>query len=112
MTFWLLRGLRKGVVTTGYPDSIEPSTSDLPSPPTFDVDRLSDDLVDALIAVCPSNAFRREGREFVYDVGACTRCGLCLEVAGDAARPSGITELAARRREDLVHTAQLGKEGS
>lgn len=107
MTLWFLRGLLRGVVTTRYPTAPEPTTRLLPSPPSFRVDLLTEELADALVAVCPSRALRREGSRLVYDVGACTACGRCLEGGGRAVRPSGFIELATSRRADLVHTMEI-----
>ncbi len=103
MSLWFLRGLRRGVVTTRYPKTPpDPWTATLPTPPSFVTDRLDIATADALVAVCPPAALRREGLELVYDVGACTACGRCLVVADGAAVPSGQIELATQRREDLV----------
>lgn len=102
MTTWFLRGLWRGVVTTRYPARPEPSVTALPSPPMFCAALLTAPLVDALVDVCPSRALRRDVGELVYDVGACTACGRCGELAGEAARPSGSVELAATSREQLV----------
>jgi ferredoxin len=102
VTWWFLRGLRTGVVTTRYPEQAEPSAATLPSPPLLRADRLTGATVDAMAAVCPSRALWREGDWLRYDVGACTACGRCMQVSGDAARPSGRVELAATSREDLV----------
>ncbi len=108
MTFWMWRGLRRGIVTTRYPDQPEPSTDALPTPPVFRSSLLTDDLVDEMVAVCPSHALARTGDLLVYDVGACSACGLCLQIAGEAARPSGMLELAATDRNELVRTIVIG----
>ncbi|MGI8576722.1 MAG: hypothetical protein ACR2KG_02135 [Nocardioidaceae bacterium] len=90
-------------MTTRYPAQPPDSwTVNLPSAPEFRADRLTDELADRLVAVCPSRALRRQGSDLVYDVGACTVCGRCLDVAAHAARPSGQLELAARNRADLI----------
>lgn len=102
MKLWFLRGLASGVITTRYPAGNEPSIATLPSPPVYRADLLTSLLGDALIAVCPSRALRREGTTLVYDVGTCTACGRCLAVAGPAARPGGLIELAATERGQLV----------
>lgn len=102
MAMWFLRGLRKGVVTTRYPEVVDDWAAALPTPPTFESGSLTVHLVDHLVAICPSGAIRREGHEMVFDVGACTACGRCLEAAMGAAVPSRVFELAATRRADLV----------
>jgi hypothetical protein len=106
---WFLRGLRRGVVTTRYPAREEPSTGLLPSPPAFRPELLTDELVDELAAICPARALVRTGDTLRYDVGACTACGRCAPVAGDAAEPSHLVELAATDRNQLVkHIPILG----
>ena len=108
MKAWFLRGLRRGVVTTRYPDRAEPSTAQLPSPPVFRTALLTPGLADELCHTCPSGALRRDGDVLRYDVGACTCCGRCYPVAGDAARPSGEVELAATARDQLVKGLPIG----
>lgn len=108
MRVWLLRGLRRGVVTTRYPARPEPSAATLPGPPAFRPERLSTRAVDEMAAVCPSRALHREGRVLVYDVGACTACGRCYGPAGPAAEPSGEIELAATARDQLVKRIPIG----
>jgi ferredoxin len=110
MTFWFVRGLLRRVVTTRYPARPEPSVAALPTPPVLRADLLSVSLVDALIEVCPSRAFRHEGQMLVYDVGACTACGRCYPVAGAAARPSGVLELAATARDQLVKRVRIADD--
>jgi dissimilatory sulfite reductase (desulfoviridin) alpha/beta subunit len=95
MALWLLRGLRRQVVTTRYPARPDPSAALLPTPPAFDPRRLTRELADRLVRLCPSRALRPDGDALLLDVGACTACGRCIQAAGDAARPSGVFELAA-----------------
>jgi NAD-dependent dihydropyrimidine dehydrogenase PreA subunit len=102
MALWFLRGLRKGVVTTRYPAVTDPWTVALPTPPLFDPKLLTSAVADRVVEVCPSRALAREEDLLVLDIGSCTGCGLCLPVAGAAARPSGIFELAATSRAHLV----------
>ncbi|HVA61732.1 MAG TPA: hypothetical protein VNG13_14535 [Mycobacteriales bacterium] len=112
MALWFLRGLRRGVVTTHYPAGPpDPWTATLPSPPVFSSAALTRELVAELVAVCPSHALSIEGDDtLVYDVGGCTGCGRCLAVAGDAATPSGVIELAATDRRQLVKRIRLPEE--
>jgi ferredoxin len=101
MAFWFIRGLRRGVVTTGYPKTPPgPWTVALPTPPVFRARALTAARVDKLVARCPTGALRRDDGTLVFDVGACTACGRCL-MAG-VAEPSGQWELAATSRADLV----------
>jgi hypothetical protein len=102
MAFWFLRGLRKGIVTTRYPAEVDPWAALLPTPPMFDPRKLNRPLVDRLIEACPSTALVRDDDFLVVDLGACSGCGRCLALAGAAARASGVFELAATSRQQLV----------
>ena len=107
MPLWFLRGLRRGVVTTHYPGRPESSAAQLPTPPSFRAEALSPQVADLLCWVCPSHALRRDGDEIVFDVGACTACGRCQEVAPGAVRASGEFELAATNRAALIKRIPL-----
>jgi Ni,Fe-hydrogenase III small subunit len=103
---WFIRGLSRGIVTTRYPKMIDTWAKSLPSPPLFDIGRLTEEMPDRLSAACPSGSLRREGDFLVLDVGTCGSCARCGEVAG-VTRPSGQVELAAVRREDLLKRIPL-----
>ena len=110
MVLWFARGLRRGVVTTGYPlTEPDPWTTDLPTPPVFTSAQLNPDVVAALVAVCPSAALQRTDNTLIYDIGACTACGRCLAAAPEAVRPSGVFELAATTREQLIKHVRFPK---
>jgi ferredoxin len=98
---WFLRGLRRGVLTTRYPSQLDAWASELPSPPAFRSQLLTEELVERMASACPSGALRRDGDALVLDLGACTACGRCAEVGGEAVRPSGASLLAADRRDSL-----------
>lgn len=98
---WFLRGLRRGVVTTRYPASVDAWTSALPSPPAFHSRRLTRELAGRLEDACPAGALWREDGALVVDLGACTGCGRCLAVDADAVRASGAFLLASQRRDGL-----------
>jgi formate hydrogenlyase subunit 6/NADH:ubiquinone oxidoreductase subunit I len=110
MPLWFIRGLRRGVVTTHYPTRPDSSARNLPTPPAFRPQRLDRRLADRLCRVCPSRALRREGDMLVFDVGACTACGLCQEAAPEAVTASGEFELAATNRAHLVKRIPLLRE--
>lgn len=107
MALWFTRGLRRRVVTTRYPVALDGWASSLPTPPEFFPRRLTKDLCDRMIAVCPSTALMRINQTLVFDVGACSACGRCISVAGAAARPSGVFELAATKRSQLVKSIPI-----
>jgi ferredoxin len=98
---WFLRGLRRGVVTTRYPGEVDAWTRDLPTPPAFHSRLLTTELVDRLQAACPARALRREGATLVVDIGACTGCGRCAAIGGDAVQASGESLLASESRDAL-----------
>lgn len=112
MVFWFLRGVRRGVVTTHYPDRPEPSTSDLPTPPRFRSDLLTADLADRLVAACPGPALYRDEAGLVLDLGACTGCGRCERAAADVpglVTRSGEFELATSDRNRLLKHIPIGE---
>jgi len=102
MPLWFARGLRRGVVTTWYPARPDGSAASLPTPPAFRPRKLTRELVDVMISVCPGPALRREDDRLIFDAGACTACGRCALVAPYAVTPSGEFELAATDRAALV----------
>ena len=106
--FWFLRGIRKGVVTTRYPAERDVWTAQLPTPPAFRGDLLTVELAERLVAACPGGALRHDGADLVLDLGACTSCGRCTEVGGEAVVASGEFELAARDRGALVKRIPIG----
>ena len=102
MPLWFARGLRRGVVTTRYPARPDSSAAALPTPPAFRPAKLTCELVDVMISVCPGTALNRTADTLVFDVGSCTACGRCARVAPHAVTPSGEFELAATARSALV----------
>ena len=107
MALWFLRGIRRGVVTTRYPAGYPAPPADawtrtLNGPPLFRPQRLTEEIADALVEICPSQALKRDGGELVYDVGACTCCGRCVGPARDAIVPSHQQELATTDRAHLI----------
>jgi formate hydrogenlyase subunit 6/NADH:ubiquinone oxidoreductase subunit I len=113
MPLWFIRGLRRGVVTTHYPARPDSSARHLPTPPAFRPWRLDRGLADRLCRVCPSRALHVAGDGegggdvLLFDVGACTACGLCREAAPEAVTASGEFELAATNRAHLVKRIPL-----
>ncbi len=110
MALWFLRGLRRGIVTTGYPRRTDEWAHSLPSPPSFDSRVLTPRLVDRLEEVCPNGSLRREGGHLLLDVGSCTMCGACENAARHAVVPSGSFELSATERQHLIKRIPI--EGS
>ncbi len=107
MPLWFARGLRRGVVTTRYPARPDGSAASLPTPPAFRPRQLTREDVDRMIAECPGTALSRAAYTLVFDVGSCTACGRCAQVAPHAATPSREWELAATTRSALVKTIPI-----
>jgi Ni,Fe-hydrogenase III small subunit/ferredoxin len=99
MLEWILRGLRRGRVTTGYPfTDEEPFLGFRGSVDVLDATGADDGLIE----LCPTGAIGvRDGRVSL-DRGRCILCGACVEA--DPARFAfrQTYETAARRRSALV----------
>jgi Ni,Fe-hydrogenase III small subunit/formate hydrogenlyase subunit 6/NADH:ubiquinone oxidoreductase subunit I len=100
MLEWIFRGLRKGRVTTRYPNAREPS----PDGYRGRVDVLNDTTADAsLTDVCATGAITVDPRgRIALDRGRCILCGDCVRHAPDRFSFSPGYETASRSRERLV----------
>jgi len=108
MLEWVLRGLRGGILTTGYPRRPEPAPAGFrgrvevrdpsPAPPE-------------LATVCPTGAIGAGPEGMTLDRGLCILCGAC--VAREPARFAFADgyETAARRRGALVVGAGVQATG-
>jgi Ni,Fe-hydrogenase III small subunit/formate hydrogenlyase subunit 6/NADH:ubiquinone oxidoreductase subunit I len=100
MLEWIYRGLRKGRVTTRYPDRAEPA------PPGFhgriDV-REGEGAAPGLARVCPTGAITVDAAERVaLDHGRCILCGECVRAAPERFAFSPEYDTATRARAALV----------
>lgn len=79
---WVLRGLRNGVVTTGYPRRPDPAMT----AGVHAVARPAEGAVWApsMAALCPTDAIGHVGDRVTVDQGACIGCGRCIESGGGA----------------------------
>ena len=99
MLEWIVRGLRKGIVTTHYPRRPEP-------PPQGFQGRV--ELLEpagaeaALEAICPTGAIRVEAGRVSLDRGRCILCGACVRADPERFRFVAAYETAARTRARLV----------
>jgi Ni,Fe-hydrogenase III small subunit/NAD-dependent dihydropyrimidine dehydrogenase PreA subunit len=88
---WIVRGLRKGIVTTPYPRRPEPEVAGF---------RGRVEVVDPtgaageLEEVCPTRAIRVEGGTVTVDRGRCILCGACVAAAPERFRFSAAYETA------------------
>jgi len=97
----LLRPLRRGTVTSGYPRRrpvVSPVTRGLP-----ELDTVLCDATAACVDACPTSAIRVEDGEWILDAGACIYCGACAKACPvDAIRLGSQIELAVHERDDLL----------
>ncbi len=76
MTNWVLKGLRTGVKSGGYPDRREDTPGLSPGRPAGT--RLSSvGAADALVACCPTEAISRTNGAIAIDQGRCVHCFRC-----------------------------------
>jgi Ni,Fe-hydrogenase III small subunit/ferredoxin len=110
---WVTRGLRNGVVTTGYPGVADPY---------FESWLGVADLVDAGIAVpgwqsdavrgsCPTGAIDVVARSVVVDAGRCIGCGRCLARYPDLFGWRVGSDVSALTRTGLMRRAEVGPAG-
>ena len=97
----LLRPLRRGPVTSRYPDRpplLPPAARGLP-----ELDPSRCDGNGACVAACPTGAIRLGPGTWSLDAGACVFCGACSRACGpEAIRLGSRIELATDERERLV----------
>jgi Ni,Fe-hydrogenase III small subunit/ferredoxin len=100
MLEWIFRGLRKGRVTTRYPNRPEPS----PDGFRGRVDVRDDTSADAsVLEVCPTGAITIDARGRIQlDRGRCILCGDCVRQAPERFAFNRQYETASRSRERLV----------
>jgi Ni,Fe-hydrogenase III small subunit/ferredoxin len=99
MLKWLFRGLRHGIVTTGYPARPEPA----PSGNRGRIAVLSrDDAPESLAGLCPTAAIQVKDGRISVDRGLCILCGACVAGAPERFAFEAEYETAARRRSSLV----------
>ena len=97
----LLRPLRRGTVTSPYPDG----APDLPAAARGlpELDPLRCDGSAACVDACPTGAIALSAATWSLDIGACIFCGACARACPrDAIRLGSQIELAVRDRTTLV----------
>jgi hydrogenase-4 component H len=97
----LLRPLRRGPVTSRYPDrppDVAPAARGLP-----ELDAVRCDGSAACVSACPTSAITVSPTQWSLDVGACIFCGACARACPrEAIKLGGRIELAVRDRADLT----------
>jgi hydrogenase-4 component H len=97
----LLRPLRRGRVTSRYPDAPPQAAPAVRGLPELDAARC--DGTAACVTACPTGAIRLRAATWSLDVGACIFCGACERACPrDAIRLGPRIELAAVDRASLV----------
>jgi len=107
MLEWIVRGLRKGVVTSRYPRAGEPELDGFRG--RVEVVE-SDEASEALEAICPTSAIRVSAGRVSLDRGRCILCGACVEAAPERFRFSSAYETASRRRAGVVVGASVERQ--
>ncbi len=111
----LRKSLATGVVTTTYPQTPAEVSPAARGRPEIDFANWKD--ARSSVASCPTGALSSTDsngrRTATLDLAKCTFCGLCAE-ADSAIRMTNECELAARKRDDLLTTAQyeIGPDGT
>jgi len=93
---WTLRGLRNGVVTTGYPRRPDPYAEAFPAT----VQPIADLPVD--MSLCPTGAIGSSGGLLRIDTGRCILCGRCVQQRPDLFSWAPGTQTARLHRDALV----------
>jgi Ni,Fe-hydrogenase III small subunit/ferredoxin len=96
---WVLRGLRDGVVTTGYPKRRDPYADEFPA--AVDVRREADGS-PAVGEVCPTGAITVSDGQPRVDRGRCILCGACVRALPDTFTWARGSETAVLARRSLV----------
>jgi Ni,Fe-hydrogenase III small subunit len=96
---WILRGLRKGRVTTRYPGTGEPAALVARGQVTV-LDRAGGQ--PAMAELCPTGAITVADGELNLDRGSCILCGLCVQLAPAHFSFQPAAETARTRRDGLL----------
>jgi Ni,Fe-hydrogenase III small subunit len=106
MANWVLKGLRTGIRSSGYPDRREDAPGISPGRPIGT--RLSASRAEELAKLCPTGAIAAEGAGMAVTHGKCVHCFRCHEKTGEeeAAWEAGY-EWGARADETATAQAKL-----
>jgi Ni,Fe-hydrogenase III small subunit/ferredoxin len=97
----VLRGLRDGVVTTGWPAKPDPYARSWRGPAT--IAAVGSDSTAELAALCPTGAIGTgSDRRLALDQGKCILCGRCVRERPEVFRWSAGSEAAALTRASVV----------
>jgi Ni,Fe-hydrogenase III small subunit/ferredoxin len=96
---WVLRGLRDGVVTSGYPDRPDPYAEAFPATVHPLVSGPSGEPIDSL---CPTRAIDDSDGALRVDTGRCISCGHCVRLRPDLFGWASGSQTARLHRQALV----------
>jgi len=99
MIWWILRGLRKGIVTTRYPAKPEPAPAGFRGRITL---RDRREAPAGYRDLCPTGAIQTVDGALTVDRGRCVLCGACVSAAPDVFAFESDYRTAARQRRTLV----------
>jgi len=98
---WIPRGLRNGIVTTGYPR--KPDGYEAKSRGTIEVNSVRPTpLIDDVMVACPTRAISVDDGGIRLDRGKCILCGRCVDIAPQNFQFSPSFEMSELRRAGLV----------
>jgi Ni,Fe-hydrogenase III small subunit/ferredoxin len=80
---WALRGLRSGVLTTGWPARPDPYAAAGRGPATVLDERPAEVDTEQLERICPTGAIGLAGGAVRLDQGRCVQCGRCVTARPD-----------------------------
>jgi ferredoxin-like protein FixX len=76
MSKWVLKGLRTGIVTTGYPDTVETAPGLSPGRPARRAQGRSEEHL-SVISRCPTGALGQNDGRITVDYARCIHCYRC-----------------------------------
>lgn len=103
MANWVLKGLRTGVKSSGYPSRRDDTPGTSPGRP-IGTSLKSAAAADQLVARCPTEAIARENGGIAIDHGRCIHCFRCQRDVDEAATWQPGFEWAANTDEPALRT--------
>ena len=85
MSRWVLRGLRSGIVTTRYPDALDPSPGTSPGLPRATPMGAAEG--ESLVDRCPTGALGASAEGVRVDARHCVHCMRCHPSSGGVREP-------------------------
>jgi Ni,Fe-hydrogenase III small subunit/ferredoxin len=98
---WIPRGLRNGIVTTGYPRTPDGYPPSFRGSIDVDSNSASASIAD-VVSNCPTRAISVDGDAIHVDRGKCVLCGRCVSQAPQVFRFSSSVETSSLLRTALV----------